>query len=136
MILNTCLRAVEIGKKRVRIARCDFVTSYRRFTALDEARGTISARDALLDRFLRVFRAVYHRIYHSWCRSGCLLEEFRYWRVADLGVFGAVIGVLGVVMGISTYSLNQVLHVKFSYIVCSAVILVRKFCMYKMSSLS
>ncbi|KAL6810543.1 hypothetical protein V8C40DRAFT_129059 [Trichoderma camerunense] len=90
-------------------AGCDFVTSYRRFTALSEAPGTLRARDVLLVRLefdelilsafvlLSLILSIICGVVAGFC-----------WKSLDtgLGVFGAVIGVDGVVMGILAYFLN------------------------------
>ncbi|KAL6690306.1 hypothetical protein J3F84DRAFT_389701 [Trichoderma pleuroticola] len=94
---------------RVFPAGCDFVTSYRRFTALVEAPGTLRARDVLLVRLefdklilsafvlLSLILSIICGVVAGFC-----------WKSLDtgLGVFGAVIGVDGVVMGILTYLLD------------------------------
>ncbi|KAL7929513.1 hypothetical protein V8C35DRAFT_195643 [Trichoderma chlorosporum] len=90
-------------------ARCDFVTSYRRFAALAEAPGSSCARDVLLVRLefdklifsalilLSIILSIICGVVAGFC-----------WKSLDigLGVFGAVIGVDGVVMGIIAYLLN------------------------------
>ncbi|KAK4071197.1 uncharacterized protein Triagg1_6228 [Trichoderma aggressivum f. europaeum] len=90
-------------------ARCDFITSYRRFTALVEAPGTLRARDVLSVRlefdklilsafvFLSLILSIICGVVAGFC-----------WKSLDtgLGVFGAVIGVDGVVMGILAYLLS------------------------------
>lgn len=90
-------------------ARCDFVTSYRRFTAPDEAPGTIRARDALLVR-LEFDKLVFSAFAVLSIVSSIICGAVAgiCWKSLDtgLGVFGAAIGVVGVVMGISTYFLN------------------------------
>ncbi|KAL6810757.1 hypothetical protein GGI42DRAFT_196322 [Trichoderma sp. SZMC 28013] len=90
-------------------AECDFVISYRRFTALVEAPGTLRARDVLLIRLefdklilsafvlLSLIISIICGVVAGFC-----------WKSLDtgLGVFGAVIGVDGVLMGILAYLLS------------------------------
>lgn len=90
-------------------AGCDFVTSYRRFTALVEEPGTLRARDVLLirlelDKLIFSAFVLLSLILSIICG---VVAGFR-WKSLDtgLGVFGAVIGVDGVVMGILAYFLN------------------------------
>ncbi|QYS99200.1 hypothetical protein H0G86_006347 [Trichoderma simmonsii] len=90
-------------------AECDFITSYRRFTALVEAPGTLRARDVLLIRleFDKLILSVF--VLLSLVLSiVCGVVAGFCWKSLDtgLGVFGAVIGVDGVVMGILAYFLN------------------------------
>ncbi|KAF3075640.1 hypothetical protein CFAM422_001967 [Trichoderma lentiforme] len=90
-------------------AGCDFVTSYRRFTALVEAPGTLRARDVLLIRveFDKLILSAF--VWFSLIFSIiCGVVAGFCWKSLDtgLGVFGAVIGVDGVVMGILAYFLN------------------------------
>ncbi|KAM6487869.1 hypothetical protein HDV62DRAFT_346209 [Trichoderma sp. SZMC 28011] len=90
-------------------AGCDFVTSYRRFTALPEAPGTLHARDVLLIR-LELNKLIFSAfVLLSLILSIiCGVVAGFCWKSLDtgLGVFGAVIGVDGVVMGILAYFLN------------------------------
>ncbi|KAJ4860214.1 hypothetical protein T069G_05202 [Trichoderma breve] len=90
-------------------AGCDFVTSYRRFTALVEAPGTLRARDVLLIR-LELDKLIFSAfVLLSLILSIiCGVVAGFCWKSLDtgLGVFGAVIGVDGVVMGILAYFLN------------------------------
>ncbi|KAL6791624.1 hypothetical protein J3E68DRAFT_43083 [Trichoderma sp. SZMC 28012] len=90
-------------------AGCDFVTSYRRFTALVEAPGSLRARDVLLIR-LELDKLIFSAfVLLSLILSIiCGVVVGFCWKSLDtgLGVFGAVIGVDGVVMGILTYLLN------------------------------
>ncbi|KAL7957010.1 hypothetical protein V8C34DRAFT_194394 [Trichoderma compactum] len=87
-------------------AGCDFVTSYRRFTALVEAPGTLRARDVLLvrlefDKLVLSAFVLLSLILSIICGA---VAGF-CWKSLDtgLGVFGAVIGVDGVLMGILAY---------------------------------
>ncbi|KAL5089425.1 hypothetical protein Trisim1_005702 [Trichoderma cf. simile WF8] len=90
-------------------AGCDFVTSYRRFTALVEEPGTLRARDVLLirlelDKLIFSAFVLLSLILSIICG---VVAGFR-WKSLDtgLGVFGAVIGVAGVVMCILAYFFN------------------------------
>ncbi|KAL7909799.1 hypothetical protein GGI35DRAFT_399131 [Trichoderma velutinum] len=90
-------------------AGCDFITSYRRFTALFEAPGTLHARDVLLVRLefdklilsafvlLSLILSIICGVVAGFC-----------WKSLDtgLGVFGAVIGLDGILMGILAYLLS------------------------------
>jgi hypothetical protein len=90
-------------------ARCDFVTSYRRFTALEEAPGTIRARDALLVRLefnKIIFLAFSTLSIILSIISGAVAGVYMQSLDTGLGVFGAVIGVVGVVIGIPACHLS------------------------------
>ncbi|KAL6902629.1 hypothetical protein GGI43DRAFT_346677 [Trichoderma evansii] len=90
-------------------SECDFITSYRRFTTPDEAPGTISARDVLLVRleFDKLILSAFVLLFIM-LSIICGVVAGIYWKSLDtgLGVFGAVIGLVGVVMGMLTYFLN------------------------------
>ncbi|KAJ8130922.1 hypothetical protein O1611_g2706 [Lasiodiplodia mahajangana] len=88
----------------------DFLTSYGRFAVVDEARGNTCARDALLVRLelnktmLLVFAAssiilaVILGVLAAVCRQSLNI---------GFGVFGGIVGVIGVMEGALTFSLGR-----------------------------
>ncbi|RKL09688.1 hypothetical protein BFJ70_g16643 [Fusarium oxysporum] len=85
--------------------RGDFLASYSRFTAFDEAPGTTRARDVLLvrlelNKLILLAFVVLFIILSIIC--GVVAGICRESLDTGLGVFGAVIGVIGIVAGVLT----------------------------------